>query len=302
MVSTWPTPRLLVDDVGTHRARSTDDVDSPVVDSPVLPRNVAAMPTRDDRRSPHGPPLGKPVSGPHSAEVDVREFHGAGWTYLALRGTVDGVLPPLRRLPQPLVLVDLADVRRVTSSGGRELGRLFATLGGHGRHVVIIDAPPPVVGLMNLMRGFLGPAVILSFKAPYFCERCSREQTLTIPVEAVAGIAVSEAPPLLCEEDGTPLSFDDIEKSYFAFATRVNFARVTPELSSLIDVARRAGLLAEETDVAPVPNLQVEPEHAFEPRVPVLAVELPSADRAFWVVIGALAAVLALVALSFTYP
>lgn len=255
------------------------------------------MPIRDDRRAPKGPP-----PSALSTELAVTESHGAGWTYVALRGTVGGALPPLRGPPQPLVLVDLDDVGRVTSSGGRELGRLFATLGADGRHVVVIDAPPPVVGLMNLMRGFLGPATILSFKAPYFCERCGREQALTIPVEAVAGSAVSEAPPLLCEEDGTPLSFDDIEKSYFAFATRVNFARVTPELVALLDSARVAARSPEATGVAPAAEDALDAEVPLDAPPPMVAVELPPADRAFWVVIGALAAVMALVAFSFVYP
>ncbi|MBT9561077.1 MAG: STAS domain-containing protein [Myxococcales bacterium] len=267
------------------------------VDSLVPLRNVTTMPIRDDRRAPKGPPLSA-----HSTEPTLTESQGPGWTYVALRGTIGGTLPPLRDPPQPLVLVDLDGVGRVTSSGGRELGRLFATLGARDRHVVVIDAPPPVVGLMNLMRGFLGPATILSFKAPYFCERCGREQALTIPVEAVAGSAVSEAPPLLCEEDGTPLSFDDIEKSYFAFATRVNFARVTPELGTLIESARLAGRATHATGAAPVVEVPPEPDLAPEPPVPVVAIELPPADRAFWVVIGALAAVLVLVAFSFVYP
>jgi hypothetical protein len=288
-------PRLRIVSLATGSGRAPRS--NRYVDSLVPPRNVTAMPIRDDRRAPKGTP-----PSAHSTELVALESHGPGWTYLALRGTVGGALPPLRTAPQPLVLVDLDAVGRVTSSGGRELGRLFATLGADGRHVVVIDAPPPVVGLMNLMRGFLGPATILSFKAPYFCERCGREQALTIPVEAVAGSAVSEAPPLLCEEDGTPLSFDDIEKSYFAFATRVNFARVTPELVALLDSARVAARSPQPSGVAPVVDVPSEPEEAADAPPPVVAVEMPPADRAFWVVIGALAAVMALVAFSFVYP
>jgi hypothetical protein len=239
------------------------------------------------------------------------EIAGPGWTYLALSGALDRAPAPPRARLAPLVLVDLEGVGRVTSSGARELATWVEQLGGSSRNVVLVDCPPPVVALLNLIRSFLGTATVLSIRAPYYCEQCGAERALSIPVEALVGKDVPEAPPLLCEEDGATLVFDDIEKSYFAFASRVRYAKADPDLLRLVARARRraAGELPDEpapTPREPHATSLTMPPQSLAPTSPstnvplqverALDLRLPPADRAFWVVVGALGAVLALVA------
>ena len=248
---------------------------------------------------------------PHSSsrnDFSTVEAGGRGWSYIALSGTVERAPTPPARPLESLVLVDLEGVSRVTSAGGRALGEFLGRLGGASRNVVLVDCPPPVVALLNLVRGFVGPASVLSIKAPYYCEKCGAERSLSLPVEVLAGKDEPDAPALLCEDDGTTLVFDDIEKSYFAFTKRVQFARADPELERLVGRARRRAAGDPADEPAPTPREPVAisipvPDASLSRAIPadrVIATRLPAADRAFWVVVGALVGVLALVVYHFT--
>ncbi len=214
-------------------------------------------------------------------------------SFIRLEGVVASLAGATESTPEaPVVFVDLSGVTRVTSAGARELASLFGRLADGGRQVILADCPPPVVALLNLIRGFTGDALVLTVKAPYFCDQCGKERALTLPVEALAAVDEPEAPALLCEDDGSPLVFDDIERSSFAFARRVRHASATPELLGALE-AVRAG---RPIEAPPPPPLDDSLTRAMvRDEVREAALHLPAADRAFWVVVGALLGVLALV-------
>src|SRR5687767_873911 len=98
--------------------------------------------------------------------LGVTETSGSGWGYFAPVGVLDRFPEPTTSR-QPLLLIDLHGVTRVTSAGARAFADALGRLGEGGRNVVLVDCPPPVVALLNLIRGFLGSASVLSIRAPY---------------------------------------------------------------------------------------------------------------------------------------
>lgn len=134
---------------------------------------------------------------------------------LHLAGCVDerADLSPLRAANGPVLVLDLAEVRRINSVGVREWIRAMKTI---PTDVVVYwdNVSTAMVAQLNMIANFNGHSRVRSFYAPYYCPACDLEQRFLLQVSDVRGGGSPTAPEHSCAECGGPLEFDDIEEDY----------------------------------------------------------------------------------------
>lgn len=120
------------------------------------------------------------------------------------------------QLPASDIAIDTAGVTFVNSVGMREWIRLLRSLTGGGTRSVYLERVADVlITHMNLMPT-LGPNVrIVSFHAPYACDRCGAEASLVIETAAHAPLLSRlKAPSMSCAECCGPMELADFPERY----------------------------------------------------------------------------------------
>src|SRR5439155_2868604 len=74
------------------------------------------------------------------------------------------------------LVIDMADIARISSFGIREWVDFIQTVGTHCQHILFIELAPKVVDQFNMVANFGGSGKILSFYAPYRCDYCDDDR------------------------------------------------------------------------------------------------------------------------------
>jgi anti-anti-sigma regulatory factor len=106
----------------------------------------------------------------------------------------------------PDVVIDLGDVRRISSLGVREWVHFMRQLAG--RKVTFRRCSPPVIEQMTSVLGFRGSAKVESVLAPYACAAC--DATRLEVIRSASEFAADGTPPKhSCPTCGASMEFDD---------------------------------------------------------------------------------------------
>ena len=198
------------------------------------------------------------VAAPAVAPLRSCLRHGEGWSAITLAGVVDersDLRPLADAVRGRVVVVDTSAVRRINSVGVREWVLWMNALRAAGLQVVLIDCSPAVMDQVNLVQNFAEGAVVASFLAPYYCDRCDLEQVHRLETARLPAQRPARAPRFTCGKPGCALSFDDVEQDFFSFledhpevadpaalARTVAAARAAlAEAGPLVDQAAREG-------------------------------------------------------------
>ncbi len=147
--------------------------------------------------------------------IDRRE--DGGTCRLAIGGEIteearfDAMAPIQGRL-----VVDLGEVSRINSCGVREWIHFIKGI-PEGTEVSFERCPPVFVAQANMIANFLGRGRILTFVAPYFCEKCQRSVDFLLDAARDFPDATARAPRKTCDSCGGPLVFDEVEENYLGF-------------------------------------------------------------------------------------
>jgi len=137
-------------------------------------------------------------------------------THVALEGSITETsdFRPLLEQSKARVVLDLAGIRRINSSGVREWISFVGKLTADGREVVLERCAVPIVHQLNMISSMRGKASIRSVMLPYFCARCETEHTTVLELgEGSATFPDVKA----CPACGKDMEFDDLPESYLAF-------------------------------------------------------------------------------------
>lgn len=136
---------------------------------------------------------------------------------ILLAGTIDedADFKPIEGLSQPEVVFDFEGVTLLNSCGIREWISYIAKLPTK-THVTYRKCPQIIIEQINMVHGFFREgAVIESFYAPYYCEKCDKESKLLLQTATVKN---RRAPAASCPHCGAEgLEFDALEEQYFHF-------------------------------------------------------------------------------------
>ncbi|TNF23517.1 MAG: hypothetical protein EP329_27405 [Deltaproteobacteria bacterium] len=201
------------------------------------------------------------MQGTDRQRLDARIGHGDGWTALRLDGVIDehnglaGLTPALGPKTDTLLL-DLGGVRRINSVGVRDWVVWLKSQRERYRHVVLFDCPPAIMNEVNLVRNFAEGALITTFRAPYYCDRCGQESVQTLDAPAMIAQDVRKAPPFPCGKPACANALDDAEETYFAFFDDQRDLARPANLDALVAAAREALAAASTVTHASAPIVE----------------------------------------------
>lgn len=170
-----------------------------------------------------------------------------------------------------VLLVDLGGVRRINSVGVRDWVLWLRSARARFPTVVLFDCPTAIVNEINLVRNFAEGAVVTTFQAPYFCDRCGLESVRTLDALAMVSAGERTAPAAPCGKPACANALDDADEAYFAFFADVDPAAAPDDLDAMLRVARAAlsGVTPEAASAPgphrPLASLAVEARRAVLP-------------------------------------
>jgi len=156
----------------------------------------------------------------------------------------------------PLLIVVLGGVQRINSVGVRDWVTWLRTLQERFDAVALVDCPPAVMNEVNLVRNFARGAILTTFRAPYYCDRCGRESVEPLDALAMVASGARAAPSAPCGKPACANALDDANENYFAFLDDLATVTLPPNLEASIAAARRALDEAPSELPAPAPALR----------------------------------------------
>lgn len=138
---------------------------------------------------------------------------------MAGRITEETSLTPLATaINAPRVVLDLADVHRINSSGCKEWLVMIQALQRRGVEIVLERCSVAMTQQLMMVLGFDGNGTVRSVFAPYRCARCNGETLKLISFESNLGAAVDGSEN--CPSCGGAMELDDLPENYELLATR----------------------------------------------------------------------------------
>lgn len=139
-----------------------------------------------------------------------------GRTRLSIFGVIDehADLQPLAEV-RGEVEISLKGVRRINSFGVRAWIDVVRQIPSDTR-LTFIEVPPPVVDQINMVHGFLGHGVLISFYSPMICEECDEQEDELFRVDICRELG-GKLPLVKCKRCGNPMEVDDLEEQYLLF-------------------------------------------------------------------------------------
>lgn len=166
-----------------------------------------------------------------------------GGSLVRIRGHIDETfqVDELTSGTYGVLVIDLAEVQRVTSFGIREW--ISALLKLRADYFCLINCTPSIVSQLNLVSGFAGKGEVVSFQAPYLCPDCDTASTTLLDLrrsDHQQVVATFEPPPLDCPECGEESEFDDLPELYLQYFRSAALPN-PPALAALIIDGRDTG-------------------------------------------------------------
>ena len=139
------------------------------------------------------------------------------------------------------VVLDLGGVTRVTSFGVRAWLEMMSDAAVRAPEIYLARCAEPVAHQMSMIKGFAGGGRVVSFHAPYRCERCGATFHRLLDVERDADAIASARPPdAECARCGAPAVLDDDPGSYLAFAAPHVGSPLPADVRAALDDLARA--------------------------------------------------------------
>ena len=131
----------------------------------------------------------------------------------------DSEFKELKNLEQNKIIFDFDKITMINSCGIREWIKFNEAL-PQSCAIVYKNCPQIIIEQINMVHGFFREgAVIESFYAPYFCEKCDKESKVHLKSSQVVNRKAPKASCPHCGNEG--IEFDAIEAQYFSFLGRV---------------------------------------------------------------------------------
>lgn len=149
-----------------------------------------------------------------SLSIKMESNHGAPRAALFGDITEDSDFSQLLTAQGGTLSLDLAEVRRINSTGVREWIKFVNGLIRSGKQLVLERCSVAIVQQLNMISNFRGNGEVLSILAPYYCGSCDSNHLHLIDLTQGEPILAPSMPCPRCKAD---MEFDDMPESYLAF-------------------------------------------------------------------------------------
>jgi ABC-type transporter Mla MlaB component len=159
------------------------------------------------------------VKGPLDASITWRIKDRPDMTMVELVGelTEASELAPLLARLKGKVMLNLAAVRRVNSTGVREWMNFVREM-TKAHEVTLTHCSSAIVTQLNMIYNFRGGATVRSFMAPYLCPKCDTEEDKLIDVrQHFPHGDYAQVPRFTCDVCHSALEFDEVVDTYLGF-------------------------------------------------------------------------------------
>jgi len=118
------------------------------------------------------------------------------------------------------LVVNLKGITRINSCGVRDWVNATKPLASRLK-ISYVECSRAIVDQLNMIVNFLSAGKIVSFYAPYFCEKCDAERDMLIEIDASypeeEDREEPSAPELVCPECNAEMCFNEDEEKYLSF-------------------------------------------------------------------------------------
>jgi hypothetical protein len=133
------------------------------------------------------------------------------------------------------LVLDLAEVRKISSFGIREWVDFITNAGKTCEQVFLLECAPKVVDQLNMVANFAGTGKVFSFYAPYRCDYCDSDSRLLMQLDRDWDVVKSMKPPERpCASCGEPEYFDEDPASYFSYLAGQEKFELEPDVAAFL--------------------------------------------------------------------
>jgi len=159
------------------------------------------------------------AAAPPKLQID--KFADGGIVCLKLSGTVDESFEGKKLadgLKAATLILDLGDIRKVSSFGIREWVDFITAVGKHIDRILLVECAPKIVDQLNMVANFAGNGRVYSFYAPYHCDYCDRDDRVLLQIdrdhELIKSMKPAQRP---CGQCGELQYFNEDPITYFSY-------------------------------------------------------------------------------------
>lgn len=187
-----------------------------------------------------GPPqnLQLPPTAPPPPKLAIDKFADGNLVCLKLAGTIDESFEGKRladSVRATTVILDLGDIRKVSSFGIREWVDFMGAIGKTAQRIVLVECAPKIVDQLNMVANFAGTGRVYSFYAPYHCDYCDRDDRVLLQVDRDHELIKSMKPPQrACASCGEMQYFNEDPVTFFSYLAGQERFELEPDVASFL--------------------------------------------------------------------
>ncbi|MFH2010175.1 MAG: hypothetical protein ABI333_26490 [bacterium] len=133
------------------------------------------------------------------------------------------------------LVLDLGEVRRISSFGIREWVDFIKEVETKTHAVYFIECSPKILDQFNMVANFGGSGKVLSFYAPYRCDYCDDDRRRLVQVdesyELIKNLSLPDVP---CDSCGNPEYFDEDPAAFFTYLVTQEHVEADPGVANFL--------------------------------------------------------------------
>lgn len=188
--------------------------------------------------APHSPSPASAAPGAAPPKLAIDKFADGGIVCLRLSGTIDESFEGKKlgeTVKAQTLVIDLGDIRKVSSFGIREWVDFINVVGKHIERIVLVECAPKIVDQLNMVANFAGIGRVYSFYAPYHCDYCDKDDRVLFQVDRDFEVIKSMKPPQRpCAQCGEMQYFNEDPVTFFSYLAGAEKFELDPDVSAFL--------------------------------------------------------------------
>lgn len=171
-------------------------------------------------------------------KLAIDKFADGNLVCLKLAGTIDESFEGKRladSLRASTLILDLGDIRKVSSFGIREWVDFITAVGKTAQRIVLVECAPKIVDQLNMVANFAGTGRVYSFYAPYHCDYCDRDDKVLLQVDRDHEQVKSMKPAQrACASCGEMQYFNEDPVTFFSYLAGQEKFELDPDVAGFL--------------------------------------------------------------------